>query len=180
MPGIVAVDESCLPALRAFLDGLPDRDLTFVKEDVRDPALVEAWARETGPPRRWVARDDDTGAILALVAVMPLTGWSAHVGELRLVVAPDARRQGLGAALARHALRAALGMGLLKVVVEVVAEQESAIAMFDALGFRGEALLTRQIRDHAGELRDLLVLTHDAEEEWSSMAAVGLDEEVGG
>ena len=49
---IVPLAEAHGPALRAFLDALPDRDLTFIKEDVRDRAAAAAWARRDGPARR--------------------------------------------------------------------------------------------------------------------------------
>jgi L-amino acid N-acyltransferase YncA len=166
-----------LPALRAFLDALPDEDVTFMKEDVRDPEVVEAWAAGRGPGRWWVALGDD-GAVHGVVGVRALVGWSSHVGELRLVVDPARRREGTGRTLARHALREALGGGLQKVVVEVVAEQEGAARMFGELGFRGEALLQDHIRDRDGELRDLLVLAHDAREAWAAMAGVGIEGEL--
>jgi ribosomal protein S18 acetylase RimI-like enzyme len=166
-----------LPALRTFLAALPDEDVTFIKEDVRDPAVAEAWAEGRGPGRWWVATGED-GAALGVVGVRRLVGWSSHVGELRLVVDPARRRHGVGRALARHALREALEAGLEKVVVEVVAEQEGAARMFGELGFRGEALLQDHIRDRDGELRDLLVLAHDARDAWSAMAGVGIEEEL--
>ena len=174
---IVALDRNGVHALQAFFDGLPERDLTFIKEDVLDPAVSEAWVTRPGAARRWVAVDEQ-GAVRGLLAVIPLSGWSSHVGELRLVVAPDARGRGIGAALARHALAQALDLGLQKVVVEVVAAQEGAVAMFTALGFRGEALLSSHIRDHAGELQDLLVLAHDAGEEWSSLESLGVGDDL--
>jgi ribosomal protein S18 acetylase RimI-like enzyme len=175
---IAPLDAGHLPALRRFLDALPDGDVTFIKEDVRDPAVAEAWVREGGPARRWVALED-SGAVSGLVSVRPLVGWSAHVGELRLVVDPGHRGRGLGRALARHALHEAVEAGLAKVVVEVVAEQEGAVRMFTDLGFRGEALLKDHIRDRSGALRDLLVLAHDARDEWSAMASVGVGDELG-
>ena len=168
-----------LPALRAFLDALPDEDVTFIKEDVRDPQVAEAWVAGRGALRWWVALGE-AGAVRGVVGVRPLVGWSAHVGELRLVVDPARRRQGVGRGLARHALREALGSGLQKVVVEVVAEQEGAVAMFTDLGFRGEALLSCHIRDRSGQLRDLLVLAHEAGEEWSTMSSIGVDDALTG
>src|SRR3712207_9110185 len=42
--------------------------------------------------------------------------WSDHVGEVRLVVSPSARGQGLGRDLARHALVEAVRSGLTKLV----------------------------------------------------------------
>ena len=166
-----------VPALRAFLDGLPDGDVTFIKEDILDPAVAEGWARTPGRTRLSVAVGE-SDVIVGLVSVRPLLGWSAHVGELRLVVLPAARGHGVGRRLARHALREALETGLDKIVVEVVAEQEGAIRMFSELGFRGEAVLSDHIRDRSGELRDLLVLAHSVGDEWSTMASVGVEGEV--
>ena len=69
-------------------------------------------------------------------AVIPGAGWSSHVGEVRLVVDPNRRRGGVGKALARRALVAALEADLRKLVVEVVADQEPAIRLFTELGFK--------------------------------------------
>ena len=84
---------------------------------------------------------DGDGEVAGFVAVLPLPGWSDHVGEIRLVVLPRRRGEGLGRALARRALVEAVGVGPRKLVVEVVAEQGAALALFTALGFNGEALL---------------------------------------
>ncbi len=162
--------------LGEFFAALPEGDLTFVKEPLTDRNVVAGWADgedEGIGARRWVACDGED--VVGYVAVLPLTGWSSHVGELRLVVAPSARGRGVGASLAAHALRQAVEMGLSKLVVEVVAVQEGAIAMFNSLGFRGEALLTDQIRDGRGQLQDLVVLAHDVTAAASALEAVGAD-----
>ena len=112
------------------------------------------------------------------VAVRPLPGWSDHVGEVRLVVSPSHRGSGLGRELARHALVQAVGSGLSKLVVEVVAEQGAALALFTELGFTGEALLVDHIRDRNGELRDLMVLAHHVRDTWSGMDSVGVADEL--
>ena len=59
------------------------------------------------------------------MAVVPLQGWSSHVGEVRVIVDPDSRGRGIGRALAQHAVLEALNLGLTKMVVEVVADQEA-------------------------------------------------------
>jgi L-amino acid N-acyltransferase YncA len=175
-PAVVPLEQAHLEAVRAFLNGLPDEDATFIKEDVRDPSVAAGWCRGGDGARRFVALDGDR--VAGIASVVPLVGWSAHVGELRLVVAPRARGKGLGRALARRALREAFELGLEKIVVEVVAEQEHAIRMFDELGFRGEALLERHIRDRHGGLRDLLVLAHAVDDERSSMASLGIEQDL--
>ena len=160
--------EHCDALLRFFRD-LPEGDRTFIKEDVTDPETVRAW---TTGGNRWVTVED--GEVRGYVAVLPLSGWSDHVGEVRLVVAPAARGTGLGRDLARHALVAGVEAGLTKLVVEIVAEQGAALALFSALGFAGEALLRDHIRDRDGQLRDLMVLAHHVDETWSGMDTVGV------
>jgi ribosomal protein S18 acetylase RimI-like enzyme len=96
-----------------------------------------------------------------------------------MVVGSDYRRRGIGRRLARHGLTEAVRLGQLKIVVEVVADKEGDIEMFTSIGFRPEALLQNQIRDHSGELRDLVLLSHDVEDVSASMDMLGLDEAVG-
>jgi ribosomal protein S18 acetylase RimI-like enzyme len=100
------------------------------------------------------------------------------VGRVRLVVASARRGTGLGRELARRALVEAVGAGLTKLVVEVVAEQGAALALFTDLGFSGEALLTDHIRDRSGQLRDLMVLAHHVGQTWSGMDTVGIADEL--
>ena len=159
-------------ALIDFFGRLPDGDLTFVKEDLTDPDVVRGF---TG--QQWIALVDNE--IAGYVAVRQLPGWSDHVGEVRLVVGSDQRRGGVGRALATHALTEALRDGRRKLVVELAADQEFALAMFGSLGFTGEALLRDHIRDRDGQLRDLVMLAHLVDDNWESLDAFGITEEVG-
>ena len=164
-------------ALLRFFAGLPEGDLTFIEEAVTDPGTVRSWTEGDAAGGRWVAVDDD-GEVAGYVAVRPLPGWSDHVGEVRLAVSPSRRGQGLGRELARRALVEAVGSGLTKLVVEVVAEQTAVLALFTDLGFSGEALLTDHIRDRSGQLRDLMVLAHHVGQTWSGMDTVGIADEL--
>ncbi|WP_433781208.1 N-acetyltransferase family protein [Actinomycetospora sp. CA-101289] len=170
---VVELDADHVDALARFFADLPAGDLTFVKEDVGGPAAIRGWMR---PGRQWLALDD--GEVAGFVAVLPLHGWSDHVGEIRLVVHPRHRGAGLGRTLARHALLRALEQGLRKVVVEVVADQEALLGMFSGLGFTGEALLTDHVRDREGRLHDLVLLAHHVETTSAAMRAIGLEDEV--
>jgi len=165
-------------ALLKFFAGLPEGDLTFIREEVTDPDTVRSWASGSGPGGRWVAVDDGGDEVSGYVAVRPLPGWSDHVGEIRLVVDPSRRGSGLGRELARRAVSEGIGSGLTKLVVEVVAEQGAALALFTELGFTGEALLVDHIRDRNGDLRDLMVLAHHVRDTWAGMDAVGVEDEL--
>ena len=159
-------------ALIAFFHRMPEADRTFFKEDVDDPDVVTNWARPGAA--RMLAMED--GEVVGSVAVVPLHGWSSHVGEVRLVVDPGHRGRGLGRSLARQAVLDSVDMDLRKLVVDVIAEQESLIGMFRTLGFEPEALLVDHVRDRSGELRDLLVLANSVESEFASMSAAGIVE----
>ena len=174
---IVELAQGHRDALLRFFEELPEGDLTFIKEDVTDAATVRGWTAGDPEVRRWLATDRDE--VCGYVAVYRMPGWSDHVGEIRLVVAPASRGTGLGRELARHAIVEGLRWGLTKLAVEVVAEQGPALALFTGLGFSGEALLRDHIRDRKGELRDLMLLAHHVEETWSGMGTVGLPEELG-
>src|SRR4051812_35897280 len=98
-----------------FLQDLPEGDLTFFKDDV-DEAAVTRWATDERSGRWLVVGDGEAQAMLTLI---PGALWSAHVGELRLVVGSRFRRRGLGRRLARYGLAEAVRLGLRKVIVEV-------------------------------------------------------------
>ena len=172
---VVPLSADVVAPLQDFFARVPQSDHASFQEDLFEPGLVERWlADERG--RRAVAVTD--GRVVGYVAVKPLVGWSSHVGSLRVVVDPEARGQGVGRALSRHGLVSGLELGLTKLVVEVVADAEPAIGMFQALGFEPEALLKDHVRDRAGALRDLVVLAHLVEGTWSGMATAGLEDEL--
>jgi ribosomal protein S18 acetylase RimI-like enzyme len=159
-------------AVDRFLDRIPEGDRTFFKEDVSDPAVRTAWFRaETA---RLIAREGDD--VVGYVAVVPLTSWSSHVGELRVIVDPAHRGRGIGQALTRRAMLEALDLGLTKMVIEVRADHESRIEMFRGLGFVPEALLADHVRDHAGGLHDLMVLAHSVDAWNATLEVAGIED----
>src|SRR5947209_17067577 len=111
---IRSIEDGDQPALSRFFTRIPESDRTFLKEDVEDPQVLEHWI--VPGAARAIAIDDSE--VVGSVAVVPLHGWSSHVGEVRLVVDPERRGRGIGRALARRAVRDAVETGLTKLVVE--------------------------------------------------------------
>jgi ribosomal protein S18 acetylase RimI-like enzyme len=163
-------------ALGRFLTRIPDRDRTFFKDDVDDPEVIAAWVQGRRAACALALEGDE---VVGYVGVFPLTGWSSHVGEVRVVVDPAQRGRGIGRALARHAVREALALGLTKMVVEVVADQEAAIGMFRAIGFDPEALLVDHVRDQHGDVRDLMILAHSVDSAFAALDSVGVADALG-
>ncbi len=175
-PRIVAMTRDDAPAVSMFIQRVPRGEYLFLKEDIGNPMVVDSWRTRRGF-QVFIAY---VGVeVAALLAVVPGLGWSAHVGELRLVVDPAWRGQGIGAALARRGLEAAVASGLVKLTTEVLADQTGVINLFNGLGFVGEALFTDQARDNDGQLHDVLVLAHPVIDTWASVTALGIGDDEG-
>jgi L-amino acid N-acyltransferase YncA len=169
--------EDAEPLCRFFAD-VPADDRTFFKEDIADArAVADRWIADEQSVRR-VALGDG-GEVVAFAALSPGVARTAHVADLRLVVAAAARGQGLGRALARRMLVEAVQQGFRKVTVDIAADNDGAIRMFQELGFQPEALLRDHLCDADGQLHDLAVLAHAVDEHWSGMLTAGIDEAVG-
>lgn len=170
-----AIEPSDADAIRAFFARVPEGDRTFFREDVLAPGAIERWIADPDQHRCIAIVDDE---IAGHMAVIRGVAWSRHVGEIRLVVAPEQRRRGLGRLLAQRAVVEAVDLGMTKLVVEVVAEQEATVTMFSALGFEAEGLLKDHVRTQTGETHDLLVLSHFVERLWATMSTIGVDHAV--
>jgi GNAT superfamily N-acetyltransferase len=168
-------------AVLAFAQQLPVHDLLFLPRNISAPKVLSAWIKEIG-----------RGSITSLLAVMagrvvgcgtivrdPLS-WSPHVGEIRMVVSSDVRGQGVGRALSQETFALALGIGLEKLLVQMTVDQSGAIAIFEGLGFKAEALLRDHVRDTAGKTHDIVVLGHNVAQVRAQMEAYGMPGAVAG
>ncbi len=173
---MTASDEA---AMLAFARALPVHDLLFLPRDISQPKVLAAWIKEIerGELTSLLAvRGDQVLGCGALVR-NPLS-WSAHVGEIRVVVSRATRGQGVGRALSQEVFALALSMGLEKLSAQMTVDQVHAIEIFEGLGFRGEALLRNHVRDRDGALHDMVVLGHDVAQVRSALEAYGIAEAV--
>ena len=162
-------------ALLAFSRALPGHDLLFLPVDISRPAVVDAWvdAIERGSVTTLLA--DLEGAVLGYAAVdRGQLDWSPHVAELRVLVSGEMRGKGLGRLLTQEAFALALELGIEKMVAQMTVDQKGAIAVFEGMGFRPEALLRDHVKDREGKKHDLLVLSHDVARFQSQMDAYGV------
>lgn len=161
----------------AFARSLPEHDLLFLRRDITDPRAVDRWLHDIadGAIKTVLAEHDGQIAGYATVHREPLR-WSSHVAELRVMVGESLRGKGLGRILTQEAFAIALGMGIEKMIAQMTLDQKGAIATFETLGFRPEALLRDQVRDREGVKHDLLVLSHDVARFEATRAAFGVTE----
>lgn len=164
-------------AMLAFAESLPEHDLLFLGRDLKHPRVISAWvdAIEEGWIDSLMAEDD--GAFVGTAALVrdPL-GWSAHVGEVRLLVSPSKRGAGLGRDLLEGIYSIALERKVEKLTAQMTPDQIGSVMLFESLGFRAEALLKDHVRDRAGKAYDLAILSHDVARVASHHRAFGLDD----
>jgi RimJ/RimL family protein N-acetyltransferase len=162
-------------AVLDFAQKLPVHDLLFLPRDISEPKVLAAWIKEI-----------ERGAIISLLAVLAgrVVGcgtlvrdpysWSPHVGEIRNVVSSEVRGLGVGRVLSQEIFALALGAGLEKLVVQMTVDQTGAIAIFEGLGFKAEALLRDHVKDKAGKTHDIVVLGHNVAQVRAQLEAYGL------
>lgn len=173
------MSSSDVPDLKTFIGSLPEHDLLFLSRDITHPKVIEAWiaAIPEGRVKSLVAREN--GVIVGCTAiVLHELSWCRHVGELRVLVSPSWRGKGVGRVLIQECFAQALELGLAKLCVQMTVDQRAAIAGFEGIGFRAEALFRNHVRDRDGKLYDLAVLSHDVGEVQSRMVALGISDAV--
>ena len=167
-------------ALSTFIGALPAHDLLFLRRDIRQPKVLAAWmnAITHGAITSLVARVG-TATVGCSAIVVDEMSWSRHVGELRVLVTPSWRGRGLGRVLIQESFAIALGRGLEKLTVQMTVDQRAAIALFEELGFRAEAILGDQVKDREGKAHDLALLSHNVASVHSTKQAYGVIDAVG-
>jgi len=150
------------PEIVGFVKTLSDHDLLFLRRDIGEPKVVEAWMSEIreGRVQSLTAYADGTLVGYTAIIVEKLS-WSRHVGELRVLVGPSMRGKGLGRALIQECFAQALELGLEKLCAQMTVDQVAAIGVFEELGFRAEAVLQKHVKDRDGRFHDLALLGHD-------------------
>ncbi len=165
----------------AFTRALTDHDLLFLRTDITNPDVVDGWLGNIQAGRTVTIVADRAGAIVGYGSLhLGNAAWSQHVGELRVLIGPEMRGKGLGRALTDAIFAQALDRGIEKMVAQMTIDQKGAIATFEEIGFRAEALLRDHVKDRHGEKHDLLVYSHDVHEFQSQMDAYGMSEAASG
>lgn len=166
-----------LGAVRTFAQSLPAHDLLFLSRDIQHPKVISAWINSIadGEISSLVALDDDKVVGTTAIVRDPL-GWSAHVAELRILIAEEMRGKGLGRILLQHCFTDAIDSGAEKLMARMTPDQRGAIALFEEMGFRGEAMLRDHVRDRDGKVHDLAILSLDVARVGAQHGAFGFSE----
>ncbi len=152
---LVAEDRQGLVELFAHAS---EEDRRYLRDDVTNRELVATWAENLDYHRVFplmaVVRDRLVGdATLHFRA-----GAHRHQGELRIYLAQEVRRRGLGMHMLRALIEVARSEGLHQLVAEVVTDQGPVIKAFEELGFSRQCTLPDYFMLPDGSTRDVALM----------------------
>jgi GNAT superfamily N-acetyltransferase len=147
-------------ALLELFHGLPADETQFFRSNVSDPGMVATWAESP-----------DYARVFPLVAVVGEhmvgnstlhigVGFTRHVAEIRIFLAKEYRRRGIGSAMIKGQLEIARKLGLHQVIAEVVESRPQVMHAFERLGFERQFAWRDLFMTPEGETLDMIVLVN--------------------
>jgi RimJ/RimL family protein N-acetyltransferase len=145
-------------ALLDLFTPVSTEDRRYMRDDVSNPAVVNAWIDRLNYDR-----------VLPLVAVVGNRivgeatlhfgeGPARHRAELRIFLAKDFRSRGVGSRMLQALVDLAKRRGLYLLTVEVVSDQTHIIRAFQNSGFETKCSFEDYFMLPDGELRDVTML----------------------
>jgi RimJ/RimL family protein N-acetyltransferase len=145
-----------------FARSLSPDDLLFLRKDITDPEVVDAWVRDIEAGRTVTVLAEAEGTVIGYASLWrDESFWGRHLGEIRVLVRLDYRGLGVGRRLAFDVFAIAKDVGLDKLIARMTPEQKRTRARLERLGFTVDAVLRGFVRDRNGKARDLLVMSSD-------------------
>ena len=106
-------------------------------EPFASPEAIRVWLRAGGTAFNMAARIGDT--IVGFAGLYPLPGRQNHVAWITMMVHEDYRGRGIGTAILHLSLATAdLLLGLRRVQLHVLADNQAALSLYRACGFHVE------------------------------------------
>ncbi len=146
--------------LARFFQRVSEEDRFYLKENVTAPEVIQGWIDTMDLDRvvPIVALDRDR-----IVADATLHRSRAparrHIGEIRVVVDPDFRGEGLGPRMIHELVDIGTAIELERLIFELVDRRElGAIHAAVQVGFEESAVLKGRVKDVYGSYQDLVVL----------------------
>ncbi len=153
-----------------FFESLKEKERRFLRMDVTRKGNVKKRIEQikSGQVRRIVATCKDK--IIADGALeLSHHGWEEHIGEIRIIVADNFQKKGLGMIIARELYHLAASEKLEEIVVRMMRTQIGAKKIFRKLGFHEEIILPDHVKDLKGKSHDLIIMRCNLKELWKEM-----------
>ena len=150
-------------ALYRFFILFPEEDRRYLRNDATNRILIEKWCRNLNYDRVLPILAEHERKILANATLHRETfGWGRHVGEIRITVAAEFQKRGLGSLLVEELSRLAFEGNLEKLCARVVASRTYVTRAFEKIGFVQTATLKNFVRIlYDNNYEDIVILVKD-------------------
>jgi len=145
--------------LNEFYGSVMDEDMRYVRHYVKDPRVIHHWAEQLDYckvlPLLAIVKDRVVGSASLHFGEGP----KRHIAEVRLFLARDFRKRGLGMKMIKALIDIARKQDLSILLAEVIAEQSKVVKAFEMLGFKSQAVLDDYFLFPDGDTRDVVIMT---------------------
>jgi L-amino acid N-acyltransferase YncA len=134
-------------------------DMRYFRHNVKDPAVLREWCDYLDY--------DEVLPLLALVkdhavgsgSLHFFTGPKRHLAEVRLFLAKDYRKRGLGMKIIRVLVDFARKQGLSTLIAEIIADKTKVVRAFEQIGFVSQCTLEDYFMFPDGDCADVVFMT---------------------
>jgi len=165
-----------LDILMDFYLALPDQDRRYLRVDVTDLDVVKQRLElsKGGYLFRRGALDNDKIVATGALEIFP-DAWRKHQGEIRVIVAEEFRRKGLGMIMMRELYLMALEKEVELLVTRQLRPQIAARNICRKLGFREELMVPDYLHDLTGATQDMVLMACGMKDFWKELEQVYMD-----
>lgn len=147
-----------------FFSRVAEKDRQFLRNDVRNPQVIDTWVHNIDYHKVFPLLAEVADRIVGDATLhMRRSGWKRHLGNVRVVVAQEYQRRGLGTLLINEIAELAIEFGLEKLVSEIYFHAPGALAAFKRAGFGVKAVFEDLVKDLYGNNADMIVMVCDVE-----------------
>lgn len=144
--------------LLEFYSAVSEEDMRYFRHYIKDSSVIHDWSEHL-----------DYNKVLPILALVKdhvvgsaslhfFEGPKRHIGEVRLFLAKDFRKRGLGMKMIKALIEIARKHGLGILQAEVIADQTKVVKAFEALGFKPQAVLDDYFLFPDGDSRDVVLM----------------------
>jgi RimJ/RimL family protein N-acetyltransferase len=135
-----------------------EEDLRYFRDNVRDRKLIQSWCDNLDYEKVLPLLAFQKDRIVGSASLHFFTGPKRHVGEMRLFLAKDFRKRGLGMKMIRAMVDIARKQGLSIVTAEIIAEFTKFIKAFEQLGFKTMCVMDDYFMFPDGDFCDTVLM----------------------
>ena len=148
-----------------FFSSIPKSDLLIYKDDVSKLETIESWFTSDNYRKIFQLVTLKGDEIIAKGTLHSEGLYWQKAAEIKLIVSPDHRGNGIGSNMFDILLFEVFEHRLQKVIVRFTSDNKSFIRIIDHYGFKPETVLRYYLVDkETSEKRDLLIASYNLED----------------